>query len=623
MKNAMQEIYGIANITHGAVHTICDRMSSSKYGILNKSNGEFHVKKDKLAEHQVSLRKDDKIIEDFNLLVNNISEYSTKFEKSYSKAETENGLLHFIDLHGIDLLVGQGKAVFDKILKKQDKRLAYVISRYVIDDQSNGGNALDVLNRLAKGNAITNLVSLSGHKDFSGSLKNVRVIIDTPFFYNLLGANNESNKEAAVELMTILKKNGAQFSMFPHNLHEVYAALDDAIQRLQTNDYDIRKSSRLLRMAVYEGLSSTHMQAMRANVESVRSEWNIIDQDIPDMPNGYQDIDVSLLTEIITEAYTRKHTRELYSHELTMLEKDVDSITYTYRIRGNSAIQSLKGCKALMLTTNRIIASTSNDSSINTNKHKIPVCSTDIFLSSILWSNYPTENDQLNRKMLISECYNTIQLDDTLMATFYEDIKKKKLAAAISESQYLELTTSNLALTLLGDKTQNDINAYTDRTSTEILEIIEREHKAEVENAVKEGERKLAEQNEKNERDKARILAEQMVKLSEKDNKISSLQDTVDTTDNICRIIAKVVSGVIMVVISLVLLAGFFAKRYMPPAFWDNHPTISYIWFVVDAILSLWAFLNWMGWIWKYIDLKQYIYNIIYAKSRRVLMGMK
>lgn len=622
IKKAMSEIYGIDNITHGAISTICERMTSIKYGILRKNNGIFYVQNDKLAEHQVSLQNQDRIIDEFDNLVEAIFEYSKKYETEYSKENIEDGMLHFIDLHGIDLLVGQGKVVFDKILNKQDKRLAYVISKYIIEDQNNGGKALEVLNRLAKGNAISNLVSLSGLSNFSGSLKDVQIIIDTPFFYNLLGANNVSNQDAAVELMSILKKNGAKFSMFQHNINEIYATLDDAIQRLLSKNYDLRKSSRLLRMAVSEGLTYTQMQVMKTNVAEVMSNWGIVEQEVPNLPLKFTDIDMELLKTIITDAYTHNHTRELFNHEMGMLDKDVDSITYTYRLRGNSAIQNLKGCKALMLTTNRIIATMSNDERINTKKHQIPVCATDVFISSILWSNYPTGNDQLNRKLLISECYNTIQLDDLLMIRFYEDIKKKKLTSSITENQYLELTATNLALTLLGDKTQNDINAYTDRTANEILEIIEREHKAEVENAKKEGEKKLEEFRFQSESEKAEIIANSISQLQDKDNTITNLRGTVDKADDACRKIATYITFVIMGVISILLFAGFFAKKYIPESFWNIHEGLSWIWYIFDAILSMWAFFSWMGWTFGFKNVRIIIYNKLYSFIKRHIMGI-
>jgi hypothetical protein len=221
----MNAIYGINNITYGAIRSICDRMASRKYGILEKRNGVFYVIKGKLNGYQLTLNKDDKIIDDFNILIKKISDFSSSFPKKYTTDEVEKGLLNFIDLHGIDMLVGQGSKVFNSILKQENKRLSYVISRYILHNKEEGGNAIDVLNRLAKGNAISNLVSLSGRNNYTGNLNNIVVIIDTPFFYNLLGTNNESNRDAAIELMTILKRNGAHFSMYQHNLNEVYTTL--------------------------------------------------------------------------------------------------------------------------------------------------------------------------------------------------------------------------------------------------------------------------------------------------------------------------------------------------------------------------------------------------------------
>ena len=620
IKEAMNAIYGIDNITYGAIRSICDRMASRKYGILEKRNGVFYVIKGKLNGYQLTLNKDDKIIDDFNILIKNISDFSSSFPKKYTTDEVEKGFLNFIDLHGIDMLVGQGSKVFNSILKQENKRLSYVISRYILHNKEEGGNAIDVLNRLAKGNAISNLVSLSGRNNYTGNLSNVVVIIDTPFFYNLLGANNESNRDAAIELMTILKRNGAHFSMYQHNLNEVYTTLDDTINRLLTHDYDLKKSSRLLRMAVAEGYSSLQMEAMRANIETIRDKWGITEEEVPNIPNGYKDIDVALLTEIIDSSYTNNHSRTLFYYEKNMLSKDVDSINYTYRLRGNSVAQNLKGCKALMLTTNRIIATTSNNEQINIKKHLIPVCVTDMFLSTILWSNYPSNNDSLNKKLLISECYNNIQLDDALMIRFFEDIKEKRINEQISENQYLMITTSRLAKSILGDITQNDINAYTDRTSAEIIDIIEQEHKDEIEKVQLEGADKIKREQERNLKEIEHLTKQHNEDITEKTNKIEYLEGQIEHVDNYCKGMASMLSNALMLVISILLFIGFFAKRYLPTSFWKLHPSVSLCWYIIDGILSLWAFFNWIGIIWKFADLKQCLYRKVYMYFRRRLI---
>jgi hypothetical protein len=86
------------------------------------------------------------------------------------------------------------------------------------------------------------------------------------------------------------------------------------------------------------------------------------------------------------------------------IENDVETISYIYRIRKNEAISNLKGCKAILLTTNEAIAFASKHNEISTNRVKptIPPCLTDIFLSTILWANYPSKNNELNIKCLIN-----------------------------------------------------------------------------------------------------------------------------------------------------------------------------------------------------------------------------
>ena len=615
LKQSMLDTYGISNLTAGAVDSICNRMISKE--ILYKSHGQIFINRDKLCQYEVSLNKDDRILADYDRLVAEIAEYSKNLPKEYSQAEVSNGLLQFLDKHDVDILLQHNTEIFQKITKYEDSRLAYVISRYVLDSEEKGGDALNILSRLSKGNAITNLVCFSGLSAYSGKLNDLTIYIDTPFFYNLLGANSISNKESAEELMEILQKNGAKFAMFRHNYNEVCTNLDDVIYRLQTGTYDLRRSSRLLKTALREQYTPMQMQAILNNVDVIRDKWGIDIPENPDMPNGYFDIDVVKLEQIITDRYTQQHSRELFYHEMNMLSIDVDSIVFTYRLRGNTMARTLKSSKAIFLTTNKVIANASNSPEISTLRHHIPVCTTDMFLSAILWTNFPRESEQLNRKMLISECFNTIKLDDSLLARFFEDVKEKRLAENISENQYLALTTSHLSLSLLGDKTLNDINAYTDRTANEILEILEQEHKDEI-NAIREENRINREVVTKKKDDEiSELKATHSNEIAEKDKTIAALNDTVDFVERWCKRDAKRWSNFISLFILIFIASLFIVKTYVPKDFFDKHKSISCIWSIVNFILTIWAVLNWSGCIPKFVDLKSTIYKVLYKRLVR------
>ncbi len=621
IKRLMNDIYGISNLTIGAASTILDRMASDKYMILHRSQGRLLVNTSRLNEYHVSLNKDDSIITDFEHLVASISDYSNAFPKHFSREQVSEGLLCFLDTHDIDIVMNHDTKLFESITSHEDKKLAYVIAKYVLESEENGGNALSILNRLAKGNAITNLVSLTGLNNYTGKLDDVIIYIDTPFFYDLLGANSGPNRDAAEELMSILRNNGAHFSMYRHNYNEVWTNLEDVITKLETGIYDLQNSSRLLRMAVSEHYSSIQMKVMLNNVDGILSKWSISISDNPDRPNGYEDIDITELERIITNEYTKNRSRKLFHHELNMLSIDIDSILFTYRLRGNNTARSLKNSKAILLTTNRVIAWASNAPTINTKKHCIPVCTTDMFLSTILWTNYPRDNDQLNRKLLIGECYNTIQLSDSLLEKFYSDIKKKRLSSSITENQYLALTTSSLTLTLLGDKTQNDINAYTDRTASEILEILEHEHKEEIEAIIEDGKKKLNEQMDKNAAEiksiKDQHQKEVSILLGEKEN----LKSMISYTESICRADAKKWANFISGCIAIIIAALFLIRGIVPQSYWNSHLVLSRLALLVNSLLTLWAVLNWIGWIPKFANLKEYFFNLLYHRIIKKYMN--
>ncbi len=612
LKISMIDIYGISNLTAGAVDSICNRMVSK--GILYKSQGQMFINRDKLGQYEVSLNKDDRILTDYDRLVAGIAEYSKNLPKEYSQAEVSDGLLQFLDKHDVDILIEHNTEIFQKITKHEDNRLAYVISRYVLDSEEKGGDALNILSRLSKGNAITNLVCLSGLSSYTGKLNDLTIYIDTPFFYNLLGANSLSNKESAEELMEILQKNGAKFAMFRHNYNEVCTNLNDVIYRLQTGNYDLRRSSRLLKTAVREHYTSMQMKVILNNVDAVRNKWEIDIPENPDIPNGYFDIDIVKLEQIITDKYTQQHSRELFYHEMNMLSIDVDSIVFTYRLRGGTMARTLKSSKAIFLTTNKVIANASNAPEISTIRHQIPVCTTDMFLSAILWTNSPRESEQLKRKLLISECFNTIKLDDALLARFFEDIKAKRLAENISENQYLALTTSHLSLSLLGDKTLNDINAYTDRTANEILEILEQEHQNEINAIRKETEINIEAVTKRKDDEISALKDVHSNEIAEKDETIAALQDTVGYVEQRCERDARRGANVISGVIFIVIASLFIVKAYAPKEFFEKCKAASYIWYIVNTILTLWAILNWIGCIPKFADLKYRIYNWLHKR---------
>lgn len=608
VRKSLKDEYGLTNITDGAIVSIFERMAKDKYGYLTSKDGLYLVNKAKVQEEGNKSPKEN-LVAGFDDMVAKLEEYCKQFPVSFDTKQIEEGLLHFMDLYDVDLTLGNIQELCKQLTKykKEDKRLKYIISKYLIEASEKDSEIVNLMVKLAKGHAISSLVCLQGLSKMNGSLKDVSVYLDAPIVFNLLNLNDEANYHLATELMQILQQNGAKFCIFEHNYNEVISTMTDARDRLATRNYDLKKSSRLLRMAHREGLSSMQIDLKIQEFSDLLDRWNVETKGRPDIQAGGRDIDVSTLVEIIKDVYTNKGTRDLFYNELNMLDNDVDSITFIYRLRGNVACTSLKNCNALLLSSNRVISTASHDKRINYLHHAIPACSTDIFLSTILWTNYPASSDELNQKLLMSECYNGVEIDDQLMLRFYDQLKQQQGSGIITEAQYLQATTSRIALDLLADRTMNDINAYTDRTTSEILEILEESHRSDMEKLEARKDKELRE---------AQAEAD---KRHEADSKtIEGLRHSLTLHDKNVEIISNAIASIVTGVIFIVLFAVFISVKLYPKP--SSAPWyILLLYWILWVGVGCWAIFSWAGCIPAKIQIHGWVKNLIYKELTKWL----
>ena len=202
----------------------------------------------------------------------------------------------------------------------------------------------------------------------------------------------------------------------------------------------------------------------------------------------------------------------------------------------------------------------------------------------------------------MSECYNGIELDDQLMLKFYEQIAAQRNNGVISEQQYLQATSSRMALDILADKTLNDINAYTDRTTSEVLEIIEHAHKEE-----------LRELEQKKDKELEEAMAAASL-IHENDEKtIDKLQGKLDTHDENIRQTADTIAKWITLGIFVLLVVVFYFIKFYPKP--ESSP-----WYIIAAyylawvLVGFWGILSWGSIIPPKVKLHRWISDWLYEK---------
>jgi len=272
VQSDLHETYGI-KIPLGAIESILKRMT--KDGLLKKEAGEYLVIFDKICYAVKDSQKDELDIA-FKSLVADLKKFSdVEFSINLTTEEIETGLITFFKENDLDLLFASnnGDSVLPKV--KESKKAKYIIAKFITDLQNKEPSKFAMVLKLAKGYAIASLITYEDIKHYTGNLNNVEIYLDAPIIFNLLGLNGDSNLKLSQELHELLKGNGAKLKIFEVNYGEVVKTILDAIQRLNSNNYNIFKSSRVLRTALRENISAQQLQIKLNQLDSILETFPI------------------------------------------------------------------------------------------------------------------------------------------------------------------------------------------------------------------------------------------------------------------------------------------------------------------------------------------------------------
>ncbi len=339
--------YGIS-ISLGACENILKRMT--KNNALSKNQGEFYVDIQKVSE--ISRKTNPQELNAvFSDLVLDLQKYSHQsYNVELTVIELEEGLINFFKDNDLDLLFANNneQTVLPKV--KESKKAKYIIAKYITDLQSKDTSKFSLVLKLAKGYAIASLITYEDINYYTGNLNAVEIYFDAPIIFNLLGLNGDSNLKLSQELIASLKVNGAKLNIFDINYGEVINTIQDAVKRLNTKDFDITKSSRVLKTAIRENISSQQLQIKLNQLDDLLSNDEIIKKPSPSLlETEYKfQINEESLTESIKELYRKKPTQIIPWYKINQIERDVESVSNIFKLRKRNLSISLKNSKAIL-----------------------------------------------------------------------------------------------------------------------------------------------------------------------------------------------------------------------------------------------------------------------------------
>lgn len=564
------EDYGMSKVYQGVFDSLLKKMRG-KY--LTVESNKFVVNLPEVDKDVQKYQQRD-ISADFTALLNSIRQFAKNtYNLNLTIEDVQEGVLELLHSRDGDLLFQQEKTL--GVLARQQTgktpktQLKYVVSQFVIWSKENQPASFSLFVKLAKGHALTSIVTMKDVSSYTGKMRGVVIALDTPIIFNLLGLNYATNFDLDKELFEVLQKQETSFILFQEHYQEVKQALSSAIYFLTTKSYNIDQASRLLRYAIKNHISQSYLRIKLQQLDSVLKQYKITVVGAPPSSMNYEEIDLQKLEDLLVQRYSDGDPNSLDANRRKIIATDVDVISYVYRMRGQNVATNLKNCTALLVTTNNALAYASKHPDLSSIVHTIPVCLTDVFLSTALWFNYPDESADVNEMVLISECYQNITLSDEIIQRFYKDVERINAETPLTEEQMLDANTSGIIMEMLVNKTFNDERLYTDMTASEILDEYERKRN---------------------------------VKLDEQSGKL-------DRIDSNSRRKSRTIATAIYVVLWLTLAVLFLFLRFVDYSSWKGWR----IFFNILSILpALWGLLSWGGWIWKKINVINWISDVVY-----------
>jgi len=572
IKRDFESEYGLS-IPHHPIMAILGRLRKRSF-IIKRAEG-FIPDCNKIKDGNFDIISADQQRK-LNKLILAIIDFSKKeYSITLKEEATEKALLSFLRENELSLLYATDeKNILPDV--EVNKSTKFLVAKFIHSAKKAEPELFGFIVDVAIGSALAAAVVYGNDlvEHFSGRMRNLNLYLDAGYLFSLLGVDGGENKQAFEELTQNLVNDGAKIRVFEHTYNEMMAIFSNALHWMNRNDYEIAKASRTLKYFITNEFTETDVEMFIARVPQILEKFKIEKTPKPEYDKNivYQ-IDESQLKELIINAYkTDPFFDENQKGET--INKDIESIYSICKLRKGKIAFTIHDASHIFVTTNKLLAKISSRVQTSDNaRFSVPPCITDIFIGTLLWLQNPDKAIMLNEKKIIAGAYAAIQPDLHLIKKYLDQIEILKKDNNISENDYLVLRTHRVAFNLLSEATKNDINNFGPRTSTQILDEINRKHISLLKEEV--------EQEKISHKKTEESLKEREQTLQQKDEQVNTLNKKYEIMLNL---IANFLTWMIFPIIIAAIIFALIINSF--PSVFPNL-SVQILAFITISVLSL------------------------------------
>ena len=383
------------------------------------------------------------------------------------------------------------------------KQHSYIISRFVQWCRDNDRNIYRLILDLAMGYLMSSALAYdSGYDEQTqkSAFRNMVIYFDTPFLLRVLGLNDLAMQEAAVSMLEQLRELNAIFRIFAHTYDETMQILKDCVRWIENDSYDEFHASLALRTFVHRNFTKADVQQYVDTMQAKLDYYKISVDDEDYYAGKYYScqIDEEAIEDSIVTTYKRTRPNFNPKKKESTIAYDVKSISAIFKLWNKKTARTYSQAKYVFLTTNATLSYITRQYShkINPNsQYSVYPCITDVYLGTNIWLSAPVKKiESFSEKKLMADCMSIIEPSETLIQTLQDYINRALEDKTITDAQYHLLKQKAFDNDYVMNRTLSDETKFTDKIMEELLDEIENEIKAPLNERIRSLEFNLAEQ---------------------------------------------------------------------------------------------------------------------------------
>ena len=346
---------------------------------------------------------------------------------------------------------------------KQTNRDVVLVSSYVRHIQQSKPDHLESFMFLVRGHMLANALLCPDLDGVGPTYERVTFYFDTPLLVQCLGLEGPEPKQAALDLVAVLKHLGGSLATLAHSREELENVVRGAADYLTSSE----GRGRIVLEARKRGTTRSDLLLLAEKMDRVISELGLTDEETPGFMRRYQ-IDEEKFEGLLDEFVT-------YNNPKARL-RDIESVRSVYALRRGRAARSIERTRAVMVTSNTGFAKAAADYGRKIEESEsLSAVISDLSLANAAWLKAPMGALGLPRTRLLALAYGALCPSDDLWHKFMREIDRLESDGRISARDHQLLRSASSVPEELMYRTAGDAALMTGQVALDVVDELKRE----------------------------------------------------------------------------------------------------------------------------------------------------